>query len=209
MKPQFLRSKAKRIKDDLIVREMSGDMSSAMVLGLDISSVCIGWSLFAFETEALYAYGKILIPSNNLFEAIEFGRAEVLKIIKGEEIVAAGIEELNCFLGGDTTRKLCMMGGGIALALFDVGLHPNFLNTGTIKACMNTSPNKLENRALQKEHGWAKHNYTKQLSVYRVNEALGLNLKCHSNKEKSDDDVADGIAVGKTLLSMLREENTF
>lgn len=183
-------------------------MSDALVLGLDISTVCIGWSLFKFETGSIYAFGKILIPSNNLFEAMEYGRAEVLKIISSEEIVCAGIEELNCFLGGNTTRMLCMMGGSIAMGLFDAGIHPNFINSSTIKQKFNAMPNSRENKLLAMERSWPKK-FTKHLMLYRVNERLGLNLRFHSNKEKSDDDTGDGIAVGYTLLGLLREESTF
>lgn len=164
--------------------------------------------MFRLNTGSLYACGRILIPSNDLFEAMEYGRAEVLKVITGEQIVCAGIEELNCFLGGDTTRKLCMMGGAISMALFDVGIHPNYLNTSSIKAKFNAMPNSSENKRLAAQMGWPKK-FTKHLMIYRVNEVLGQSFKFSSNKEKSSDDTCDGVAVGYTLLGRLREEGTF
>lgn len=139
---------------------------------------------------------------------MEFGRDEVFKVIRGENVVCVGIEELNCFLGGDTTRKLCMMGGSIAMALFDRGLHPNFVNTSTIKAKFNAMSNSLENKKLAQAEGWPKK-FVKHLMIYRVNALLGLSLRYSSNKEKSDDDSCDAIAVGYTLLGLLREEGTF
>ena len=38
----------------------------------------------------------------------------------------------------------------------------------------------------------------------RVNEVMGLKLGFHSDKLKSDDDTADAVAVGKTLLDQLK-----
>ena len=198
-----------RIREEIKAKPLSGELSDALVRGLDISTKCIGWSLWRLNGGELYAFGKILVPSNNLFEAMEYGRAEVLKVIAGEDVVCAGLEELNCFLGGDTTRLLCMMGGSIAMALFDQGLHPNFLNTAMIKGKFGAMPQATVNKQLADAEGWSKSTRVKRIMIHRVNERLGTKFVFHSNKEKSDDDIADGVAVGYTLLGLLREESTF
>lgn len=136
---------------------------------------------------------------------MEYGRRGLLAVIAGKQIVAVGAEELNCFRGGDTTRKLAMMGGCVYMALYDLGLYPNWINTSTIKGRLGAMPNSTENKALIKSEGWGKQAAAKRLMIMRVNELKGLNLCFNSNKAKSDDDTADAVAVGDTLLSMLRE----
>lgn len=175
-----------------------------MLLGLDISTVCVGWSLYRFTSGALDSYGKILVPGHDIFESMQFARAELLAKLEGKQIIAVGVEELNCFRGGDTTRKLAMIGGCLCMALYDRDLHPNWINTSTIKSHFNAISTSTENRALIKAQRWSKSSASKRLMLMRVNELKGLNLQFSSDKVKSDDDAADAIAVGDTLLRMLQ-----
>ncbi len=183
-----------------MLSHLSGEQKNLKLLGLDISTACIGWDFFDFSGNgSLLTHGKILIAGNSLFEKMEFGRARVLDLIKGENIYAIGIEELNCFTGGDTVRQLCMMGGAVGMALFDEGLEPNWMHTSTIKGLMGAMSNSTENRLLCASEGWSKQSAGKKLMCRRVNDKFGTNFSWHSDKQKSQDDTADAVAVGHAL----------
>ena len=172
-----------------------------IVLGLDISSSCIGWGL---ACDGELPAGRRHLPPITYGKYIFKTTAKI-----GEKLVAfEGF--LNTLL--DTyapvvlayEKPLSARNINNARSIELVGILKKVWRewSGTeIKKAWILTPKTIKNR-LKVKRG-RNHDRNKEIMVNKINHLFGLNLKYHPNsKYESDDDVADAIAVVVAYLRL-------
>jgi Holliday junction resolvasome RuvABC endonuclease subunit len=180
----------------------------SFVLGLDISTTCVGWAMLSlnYAEDKDLRYGKI-IPAARVswFQRADHIYAEMGRLVETVPICAIAIEELNSMRGGETTRQLAGINMGVQYLLYRrFGITPSMMWMSSMKKGFTGS-------------GSAK----KWDMIARANELYGLDLHWpltaagRRNKKVNDEDVADAIGaaycleqeVGDELRATLKEVN--
>lgn len=160
------------------------------VLGLDTSTTCVGYAVFKVteKTHRLTDYGKIVVPEDlGYLQKCEHIVNKIESIINKIDTTGLKIalEEPNSFINGNTTRMLC--------GIYQIVRYMIYLRFAIESQGMNTK----EIKKMMSGNGSAK----KQEMVDAVNGMFGLKLNFHkSNKDKTDDDIADAIAVAELYI---------
>lgn len=174
------------------------------VLGLDISTTCVGWALISLEYEKdhLLWLGKIIPPKGtkkepvSWFERAKFIHTAIEQLIENRNIAAIAVEQLNSMRGGDTTRQLAGMSMSVQFLLFKkLGIEPSEIFTSTMKKGFTG------NGAAKKWDMIAHANKT-----YGTNLRWPTSTKDQKNKELNDEDVADALAAAHCFLEEVGED---
>lgn len=173
------------------------------VMGLDISTTCVGWSLISLNDGDLQ-YGKIIPPRGTKKKPVSwFQRAkhiytamdQMLELRKSS-IVAVAVEQLNSQRGGETTRQLAGMSKLVQYLVYShLGIEPSEIWTSTMKKDFTG------NGAAKKWDMIAHANKTYGLSLCWPPTPAG-----QKNKELNDEDIADAIAAAHCLILEVGED---
>lgn len=158
---------------------------AAVDLGLDMSSTCIGWAV-GVDRE-LTAWGKFIFtkgaPIGEKLQAFDAWFDGLLELYQPTRVLC----EKPLARRGNVTMRHNELFGVARLALrrrFQMEILDSwFISSITVKRVMNVRRG-------------ASHAENKQIMVDAINRLYGLGLRYHrSNKQISDDDAADAIAV--------------
>jgi Holliday junction resolvasome RuvABC endonuclease subunit len=160
-------------------------------IGIDSSLACTAIGVITRDGAGkvkLMSYAKIptepSMPYIERCSAIASGVVDTIKpyYSKSEKMstgIMVGIEMPNSFRGGDVTRKLC--------GLYGILLH-TIKNEFDIDA---KEINTMHAKKISTGFGSAK----KDKIVKSINKIFSLSLRYSTNKNKSDDDVADALSI--------------
>lgn len=166
------------------------------VIGLDTSTTCVGYAVFKLSAKnrTLVKYGKIVVPKElGYLQKCEHIISKIENVISAVEVSSAVvvIEQPNSFRNGETTRMLSGLYQIVRYMLYiRFGLEAIEANTKSVKktVCGNGNAKKPE-------------------VVETINKLFGLKLKFHkSNKDKTDDDTSDAIAVAEFYIRTTQNE---
>ncbi len=177
----------------------------AYILGLDVSTTCVGWALLSLNygiTDRDLRLGKIIPPKHTKRNPMSwFKRATHVctvldQLLEGEPVVAAAIEQLNSVRSVDTTRKLAGMSYVVQHLLYKkFGFEPSEINTATLKKGFTGSG------AAKKWDVIACAN-----KLYNLNLCWPPTLAAQNNKEINDEDPADALGAAHCLNAEVGEE---
>jgi Holliday junction resolvasome RuvABC endonuclease subunit len=157
-----------------------------IVLGIDSSLRCTGFAFLKKDKGGikLIRSGKIQPPEDlSYLEKCQYTFAALEEeASKQGGTFAVIIEQPNSFQNGNTTRLLCGL-YQIIRFMFKLRFLVDAIEANT----------KAVKKAVFEDG-----NTDKETAVKLINDKYGLTLKFHkSNKDKSDDDIADAIAVAE------------
>lgn len=169
------------------------ELKEITIIGIDSSTSCTGISVISKlgKIERLVFYDKFSPPENSSYEEkvlFIFNNIRMIYEDYKEHTPIVAIELLNSPKNLNTTRKLAGLWAFIKVGLYDLeSVSVASLNTATVKL-LATGDGRAD----------------KYKMVKYVNSYFKLNLKYHkSNKEKSDDDIADAIGVALATSRLL------
>ncbi len=164
--------------------------NNKLVMGIDSSTSCTGYC-FMDSKGLIVDYGKILPPGDiSYLQKCDFIASELIKVIepKKECIIKIGIEMLNSSVNMKITRILAGLAQIIRYSIYKkYNMVVEEINTKQHKKFLTGNGNA-----------------DKFQTIRFVNKKYKLGLKFHkTNKEKSDDDIADAISVAFSTLGKI------
>lgn len=173
-----------------------------MILGLDISTACIGYTVFSGEVEEighinLSKYGK------NQFTKTDVVRDKFISLKKKHNIDTVGIEQYMKFFSGGGSRAQTMLtlaefNGRISQLAYDTfGVEPHYLNVLTARKLAFGS-------AREKNHKDQKLANLER--VMRIEGNLKFEEKRNGGYKKHCFDEADAYTIARGLWVKLNEE---
>jgi RNase H-fold protein (predicted Holliday junction resolvase) len=157
---------------------------SDVILSLDLSTSCIGWAV-GYE-EKIVSFGKLIFTDDRCIGekavALAVYLSSIFKVFEPSLILI----ERPMDRRGNVTRLHNQMLGVVrylAFRLLKLEVDDEHLMVPqTIKKLMGVPKGR-------------NHDHNKQIMVEHINKTLGLGLRYHTSKFKSEDDVADAIAI--------------
>ena len=169
-------------------------------IGIDSSLSCTAVAILKRHGNgncAIVSYQKIMSDNSKKYlERCDHIVKELLKFIqpyiKLKGACQVGIETPNSFRGGEVTRKLCGLYGIILYVFHQAGVSVREVNTKHAKKVST-----------------GKGSSDKKQTVKAINKLFGVDLKYKktSNKEKTDDDLADALSIAYTIYKEEGENN--
>lgn len=170
-----------------------------MIMGIDASTTCIGWSVF--DETKLKDYGKIKPTTDNLEwrQRIPNMIKQLEYILDKYNIKEVYIEDVPLMAKGGKLIlvQLGAVQGALLLLCLKFNIEVHFIKVGSWRAEIGLYDGTVKGK---------ERDTLKQHSIELANKIFNINLKCEFTKSgkyssaKSDDDIADAILIASSTI---------